>query len=236
MNFRIGILFLTLGPLLAAEKLPIPAGKAGRPAGLYFSGEPPDRGASGHRAVSGGKDGAGSRGAGYLRCAGSSGRHGREEPVGGGGRNRVSGKQQPRLLPGAGRAVPEKTGAGSSAESGQPSALPPAEPGGLSGHRSGCFGRPAGAHRRRFSSGEGESVKRSATNSRQRTSNFEKITEKQDNCPLQEDNSRRNLPLRCRFVADLVAAKNGLTKPKTTSSATKATNFCKKRFYKKGYI
>ena len=41
---------------------------------------------------------------------------------------------------------------------------------------------------------------------------------------------------RCRFVADLVAAKNGLTKPKTTSSATKATNFYKKRFYKKGYI
>ena len=38
-----------------------------------------------------------------------------------------------------GRAVSEKTGAGSSAESGQPSALPPAEPGGLSGHRSGCF-------------------------------------------------------------------------------------------------
>ena len=41
---------------------------------------------------------------------------------------------------------------------------------------------------------------------------------------------------RCRFVADLVAAKNGLTKLKTTSSATKATNFYKKRFYKKGYI
>ena len=41
---------------------------------------------------------------------------------------------------------------------------------------------------------------------------------------------------RCRFVADLVAAKNGLTKPKTTPSATKATNFYKKRFYKKGYI
>ena len=36
---------------------------------------------------------------------------------------------------------------------------------------------------------------------------------------------------RCRFVADLVAAKNGLVKPKTTPSATKATNF-----YKKGYI
>ena len=31
MNFRIGILFLTLGPLIAAEKLPIPAGKAGLP-------------------------------------------------------------------------------------------------------------------------------------------------------------------------------------------------------------
>ena len=41
---------------------------------------------------------------------------------------------------------------------------------------------------------------------------------------------------RCRFVADLVAARNGLTKPKTTPSATKATNFYKKRFYKKGYI
>ena len=41
---------------------------------------------------------------------------------------------------------------------------------------------------------------------------------------------------RCRFVADLVAAKNGLIKPKTTPSATKATNFYKKRFYKKGYI
>lgn len=31
MNFRIGILFLTLGPLIAAENLPIPAGKAGLP-------------------------------------------------------------------------------------------------------------------------------------------------------------------------------------------------------------
>ena len=41
---------------------------------------------------------------------------------------------------------------------------------------------------------------------------------------------------RCRFVADLVAARNGLVKPKNTPSATKATNFYKKRFYKKGYI